>query len=312
MSGWRLLADIGGTNVRFARALADGSIDDLAGYRVEAFADLEAAILRYLETLSVAEPCREAAICAAGPVFDGEVQLTNAPWRVSASDVSRFAGGAPVMLVNDLEAVALALPHLGRRDLQPLGAARPMSEPARMLAVNVGTGFGAALALKAGDGWTSGPSEAGHMRLCALEEADAFLRDATGSQSVEDLLSGSGLLKMYRAHCEMRGAAPRAQSAEEVWGLAGGDATARCCATSFTRLLAGVTRDLALATAAWGGVFLCGGVVKDWARLADGEAFRKIFDAGGKMSHCLECTPSAVITREEVALLGLARMRVQQ
>lgn len=307
MSGWRLLADIGGTNVRFARALADGSIADPARFRVEAFADLEAAIEGYLKTVSVAGSCSEAAICAAGPVFNGAVQLTNAPWRVSAHEIGHLAGGVPVMLVNDLEAVALALPHLGSGDVRPLGDPRPAGDGARMLAVNVGTGFGAALALKAGDGWASAPSEAGHMRLCALEEADAVLAEATQSVAVEDLLSGSGLLKMYRAHCDRLGSQPAARLAEDVWRLASSDLAAQACLESFTRLLAGVARDLVLAGAAWGGMFLCGGVIKGWAPLADGQGFRRIFDAGGKMSHCLEGTRACVITRDEVALLGLAR-----
>lgn len=308
MSGWRLLADIGGTNVRFARALADGSIADPIRYRVEDFTDFKAAILRYLHTVAVPEPCMEAAICAAGPVFNGEVQLTNAPWRVSSGEVGRLAGGIAVVLVNDLEAVALALPYLRREDLQPVGGALRPADAERMLAVNVGTGFGAALALKSGNELTCVPSEAGHMRLCALEQEDAALLESTDIRAVEDLLSGKGLLKIYGAHCERLGVDPVARSAEDIWRLASGDAAARACVGSFTRSLAGVARDLVLATAAWGGVFLCGGVVRGWAPLADVKSFREVFEVSGKMPQYLERTPSAVITREEVALLGLARM----
>lgn len=311
MSGWRLLADIGGTNVRFARALADGSITDPARYRVEDFTGFEAAILRYLHTVAVAGPCMEAAICAAGPVFNGEVRLTNAPWRVSSGEIGRLAGGIPVVLVNDLEAVALALPYLRRDDRRPVGGELRPADAERMLAVNVGTGFGAALALGSGNELMCVPSEAGHMRLCALEREDAGLLGSTGSRAVEELLSGRGVLKIYGAHCERLGAEPAARSVEDIWRLASGDSAARACVGSFTRSLAGVARDLVLATAAWGGVFLCGGVVRGWAPLADVRSFREVFEASGKMKQHLERTPSAVITRDEVALLGLARMAVR-
>ena len=87
-------------------------------------------------------PC---AIAAAGPVDGNAVKLTNNAWIVDGAKISALMNGVPVAVVNDLEAVAAALPHLTPDDLTTLGAIAPVRPERRtMIAVNVGTGFGAA------------------------------------------------------------------------------------------------------------------------------------------------------------------------
>jgi glucokinase len=71
-----------------------------------------------------------------------------------------------------------------------------------------------------------------------------------------------------------------------------------------------VARDLALATAAWGGVFLTGGVVQGWSPLASARLFRASFEAGGKMQDRVRRIATAVIVRQDAAFLGLAHVPV--
>src|SRR5688572_29555396 len=48
----------------------------------------------------------------AGPVSGLVARLTNAPWLADAGAVARRLGGCPVAVINDLEAMATAIPVL--------------------------------------------------------------------------------------------------------------------------------------------------------------------------------------------------------
>lgn len=313
MSTWRLLSDIGGTNARFARSRQDGEIFARRIYNVSDFADFDSALRTYLTEDGTMEPCSSAAVSAAGPVLDGEVQLTNAHWRISEAGISQLVGDVPVCLFNDLEAVALALPHLEITDVRPIGdISKFPSSAQRMLALNVGTGFGAALILRLDDTWITCPSEAGHMSLGAQTEAELALLASSNSPgfTVEDALSGHGLVSLYRKQCDRLGMNASAATAEEVFASVSLDAAAHESMRIFTIWLGRVARDLTLATAAWGGVFLTGGVVQGWYSLASSRHFRTSFEDAAKMKEPLRRTYTAVITRPDVSLLGLARAPV--
>ena len=180
MTGLRLLADIGGTNARFA--LADGSaIPAPVVLPVAGYAQFGDALAEFLD----AHPGERGqigscAIAAAGPVSEGTIRLTNAPWVIDGRALAASLG-CRVGILNDLEAVASALPHLGSDDLHLLRAGDGPA-PAPMIAINVGTGFGAAVAVPVAGGWHPLATEPGHM--------------LHGQGTVEDILSGPGLAKL--------------------------------------------------------------------------------------------------------------------
>jgi len=304
----RLVADIGGTNARFALAAADGSLAHADNFSVADFATFDAALMTWLAGIGTNERGRvaSAAFAAAGPVDDGAVELTNAPWRLAARDISASLGGIPTGVFNDLEAVAYALPFLESADVADIGPqTRPMDQRARMVAVNVGTGFGAATAIPAQGGWLACPSEAGHMSLAPEGAEEAELLAAIvprRAATLEDVLSGSGVGAVY---AWLSGSAPLA--ADEVFARAGHDPAARRTADLISRWLGRAAGDLVLATAAWGGAFLLGGVVSGWYPLCDTEAFRAALEDKGKMRARMTGVFSGVVTRQDVALLGLAK-----
>jgi glucokinase len=308
-----LLADIGGTNASFARLNPDGEVVARRVYRVADFADFDAALGAYFADTGGLEGCGSAAVGAAGPVLDGEARLTNAPWRIGEARISQLAGGVPARLVNDLEAVALSLPHLKDTDLKPLGEVREVASRRRgMLALNVGTGFGAAVTFPVNGSWAVCPSEAGHMSFAARDEAERarFAKRGSLAVTVEDALSGRGLVSLYESECRRLGSEASAATAEEVFARVPLDAAAKQALAVFTQWLGRVARDLALATAAWGGVFLTGGVVQGWSALASAGLFRASFEAGGKMQDRVRRIATAVIVRQDAAFLGLAHVRV--
>ncbi len=309
MSGFRILADVGGSNVRFSRSYAPGELSALRTYSAAEFPSFYDALGAYLDETGGPVGCSAVAMGVAGPVDDGAVELTNSPWTIEAARIeTMMSAGGSVSLVNDLQAVALALPHLGAEDLSPIGEAK--RDPAHgrtMLALNVGTGFGAAAAVWTGRRWIALAGESGHMTLGARSERELILfQDA---DSIEDRLSGRGVPALHAGLSALAGR-PGEEEANcaEIFARAGADPLADELIALFSRLLGRVAGDLALAAAAWGGVYLCGGVVKGWAAAGGGAGFRDEFEAKGLMSRRMANVYSGVVIRSEVALFGLSHL----
>ena len=305
--GWRLVADVGGTNVRFARALAGGELADRSERGTAGYAAFTDAMEAYLAELGGAGGCESASIGAAGPVAGGEVRLTNGTWTIRKADVAAALGDVPVSLFNDLQAAALAIPWLEPGDLWPV--VRPEAAPAAggaRLAVNVGTGFGAAALVPVGAGWTSVAGEPGHITFGATTPEELALRSDLEpvAASVEDVLSGTGLVALYKL---LAGDAAAELNSQQVLARVGDDPAARRSVEVFTAVLARVTGDLVLATAAWGGVYLFGSVALGWRDRADLDAFREVFVAKDKMAARMATVPVHAVTNEAAPLIGLAR-----
>ena len=303
MSVRRLVADAGGTNVRFAMADARGELECLRTYQVDQFPTFVDALDAYLSQAGHPEAIAAAAIAAAGPVDGDQVRLTNNAWSIDRTRLPALPAGIPVALVNDLEAVAAALPHLSVADVEVIGGVAPGRPELRtMLAVNIGTGFGAASVMHRAGRWWTCPTEAGHTSLgTAAEEIDVLPKNA----SIEDVLSGQGLTQLYR---EIAGADRPARDAAAVFANVGVDTAAGRAVSICTDILGRTAGDLALATCAWGGVYLCGSVAVGWSAVADGTRFRAEFTRKGAMRKRMEQVPTVVIRRDNVALFGLAVM----
>jgi glucokinase len=304
----RLVADVGGTNARFALAAPDGQCEAAANLRVAGFAAFDDALAAYLQRLepSTRRRIASAAFAAAGPVERDAVRLTNAPWELAAHNIAEQLGGIPTAIFNDLQAVALALPFLDADDVLPIGPApfQPASTE-RMVAVNVGTGFGAATAIPAANNWLACPSEAGHMTLTSqgAEEADLLAAIVPGrTATLEDVLSGAGIGAVYGWL-----SASEPIAADAVFARVDTDPAGRRMVALMSRWLGRAAGDLVLASATWGGAFLLGGVVSGWHPLCDHAAFRAAFEDKGKMRTRMSGVFSGVVTRQDVALLGLAK-----
>lgn len=311
MTGWRLVADVGGTNVRFARAFRDGRLADRVERAVSEFPAFASALGRYLDQTGDLTGCEGARIAGAGPVADDAIRLTNIDWTIRAGEVSRVLRGAPVALFNDVQAAAMSVPHLSAEDLLPVvnGTGNPDPSAPR-LAVNIGTGFGAATLAHTEPGWISVPSEAGHMTLAATSAEEFALCTDPGRRfrSVEDVLSGPGLVSLHRHLTAPTGAqAAPAPRPRQILAQRDTDPVARRAAEMFTALLARICGDLVLATAAWGGLYLFGSVVLGWHDHRACEAFRSIFTAKQKMASRMAAVPVHVVGNDLAPLIGLAR-----
>lgn len=278
----RLIADIGGTNARFALVSREGRVEGAETLQVADHATLAQALDAYRARHPA--PVTEAAIAAAGPRIADAIDLTNAPWRIVGPDVSRRLDGAPVRLLNDLEAVALLLPLLMPGESELIGGGPSIGPPMPLIAINIGTGFGAALAVPlaaGGDGTLA--TEAGHIRLLPATPAEAEVIGP--ARTVEEVFSGPGLRRLRQRCATAGGRLPDAAS----------------------RLLGRVIGDLILATGAWGGAYLCGGVTSDFDGLFERAAVLSEIPGPGAMARRLGAVPLHLLRRPAPVLTALAR-----
>jgi glucokinase len=301
MTPWRLVSDVGGSNVRFARSTGGHRLETGHSYQLKDFPSFNAALSSYLAETGGVAGCIGAAIGVAGPVDGDHVALTNADWVIRAREVEPLIGGRTAKLVNDLEAVAPALPHLREEELAPIGEVSRRPEPSRMLALNVGTGFGAASIVPIPGGWFPCPGEPGHMTLSAVDAEE--LKLIGDARCVESLLSGRGVSRIY---ARLAGSETPTFTGADIFARVETDPVAAETVRRFSLLLGRVAGDLTVAMAAWGGVYLCGSVVAGWARAGGAAFFREPFEDKGAMTSRMRDVYSGVILRDDIALVGLS------
>ncbi len=312
----RLLADIGGTNARFAwQAAAGAPLQDLVTLACADHASLEAAVRHYLAGLTHGAP-QACAIAIANPVVGDQVRMTNHHWSFSIAGLRQALGLARLEVLNDFTALALALPHLRADELRAVGggAAQP---GAAIGLVGPGTGLGVSGLLPDGQGgWIPLHGEGGHVSLAPVGRREQavvdWLHQRHGHASAERAVSGMGLVDIHRALCAADGAPPPlgTLTAADVTAAALSGSDARCveAMSMMCAFLGSVAGNLALTLGAQGGVYIGGGIVP---RLGDAFArspFRERFEAKGRFRSYLAGIPVWVIaTPQSPALLGAAQ-----
>jgi len=302
----RLIADIGGTNARFAWSRAPGEFDKLVRFPVGDYATFEAALDAFLVLEPPHNAVEEAAVAAAGPLQGDEIRLTNGRWRVRLDALRDRLGTERVALVNDFVAVGHAVPHLDDSDLVPIGHRMPNRDGTEsLLAIGPGTGLGLCLIVPDGKrGWLINSTEAGHVRLAAVSQSqwDLFERlpDLASPPCAEDVLSGPGLARLHRAL-----GGPSLTPEAVSLAARRGDQLACCTVVDWFECLGRFAGDAVLVTGGVGGVLFAGAIVRELHEFVEDEVFRRAFEGSGRMTDLLRQTATAVIGLAEPGLSGL-------
>ena len=311
-----LVADIGGTNARFGWIDAPGAaVQHVRTLATADHAGPAEAAAAYLQDLraegGAALPAPRAAALAVATAVTGDViSYTNGSWRFACSALPAALGVATVRVLNDFEALALALPSL--RPAQFRAHAQPPRPQGVLAVVGPGTGLGVGAAVQTAGGWMALPGEGGHATLAPTDEEESRLlaqvRQWHTHVSAERLLSGIGLPVLHRAVCALAGAPDAGLTTPQIVerGLQGDDALARRTLEHFCALLGSFCGSVALTLGARGGLYIGGGIVPRLGEFFFESAFRARFEAKGRSSAYLAAVPTAVITDTLVALQGAA------
>ncbi|TXI83573.1 MULTISPECIES: glucokinase [unclassified Cupriavidus] len=313
----RLLADVGGTNVRFALETAPMEIGPVTALRVADYPSLEHAMRHYLDGLDgnhrgAASP-RHAAIGLANPVTGDHVKLTNHNWAFSIEAMRTSLGLDTLVAINDFTSLALALPYLPDTALVQVRSGTAVPTAPRAL-IGPGTGLGVSGLIPApGGGAVALAGEGGHIEVMPVTDDEWVAWRAAhrslGRVSAERLLSGMGLSHIHAALAAETGTlllAPLSPAQVTAGAIERGDPLCQRAFHVFCGLLGSVAADVALVLGARGGVYIGGGIVPRFVEAFAASAFAERFGAKGRMGKYLADIPVYVITAEYPALPGLA------
>jgi glucokinase len=306
-----LIGDIGGTNARFA--LIDGA--EAKPHRIPDvhtadFATIDDAIATKATAGAGARP-KSAVLAVAGPIVGDAIALTNCAWIVEPKKTLARFGLDEIILLNDFEAQSLCLPDLSPADITPIGDGVADPEGARVV-LGPGTGLGAAALVHADRRWIPVPGEGGHVDLGPVTARDfaiwPHLERAHGRISAEALLSGPGLMRLYRGIAAADGKAAKLTTPADVTtaGLGGTDPVAQETLSLFATYLGRFAGDFAMIFMARGGVYLAGGIPSRIAPALQSGAFRDAFVDKEPHRELLETLLTAIVVKTDAALAGIA------
>jgi glucokinase len=279
------------------------------------FSDLPAMIESFrTDPAVVGAPLDAACFGVAGPVTGDTAQLTNVPWRVDARQLARTFDIGHTALLNDLQAMAYAVPVLQPSELHGVQAGEPL-RGGNMALIAAGTGLGEALLHNVAGRFIPSPTEGGHADFAARTERDIDVLRAliqrVGRAEVESVLSGPGLVNLYRVTHGARCAEVNPDDADAPALITSAALDGRCAScvealNLFVEAYGAEAGNLALRSMSTGGLFIGGGIApKILPALTDGRFLRAFLDKS-PMHELLVHMPVQIILNAEAGLLGAA------
>jgi glucokinase len=299
----QIVADIGGTNARFAWVASDD--DQLRGiesFPCADFAFLLDAIHAYMRMGHVKRVDR-ICLAVAGPVESDWIDLPNNHWAFSRQELEASLN-VTVDIINDFSAQVLCIDGLAESELQWLGSPRPMGDGVKAV-MGPGTGLGVSAMLASGHIL---PSEAGHVAFAPVDQHEADLLKVLWQRyprvSVERVLSGMGLANLYWANCQLEGLCRELPAPEITAGAQAGDQYCLRAVADFYAILASMAGDVSLMMGAADGVYLSGGILPRILNLLDEAGFRRRFEDKGRFREFNTGVPLAIVLTEYPGLSG--------
>lgn len=311
-----LIADIGGTNSRFAHFTGDQngklSLVKTQWFKTRDFTSFKLLIDR-LEKSGFSLLPRNAdftVIAIAGPV---ERSVYSSPpfisWDIDLSNAEKDFGFIRCLLINDFVAQAYAC-------RSPVGESAEVILPGRVIpdasvaVLGAGTALGKAALVPDGEGgFVAVPSEGGHANFPFVDkreyEFQEFLIRELGEEYITAnyVVSGRGLVYIHKF---LTGKTLEAQ--EITSNINDNLETLTWAARFYGR----ICRNYALETVAQGGVYIAGGVAAKTPILLTHEAFAHEFRSSETMSSILKEIPVFLIRNEESGLWGAAFFGLQR
>jgi len=313
---WNLVADIGGTNARFA-AIPKGELQGELEFHhsvleYPSFSDLISKLKEELATYGIHAPPSAVCLAVACPADLEQIHFTNSHWSFSRSELMHWLDCDQLALINDFEAVAHGVTELTEGDYVQIGGQSPAPGKAIGL-IGAGTGLGVAALIPQNNDYYILDTEGGHADFAPVDRLQfavlEYLRGIYGRVSLERLLSGKGLFNIYSALCHMHAVPPTLTSPGEIVdaSLANTDEQALAALNMFCEAFGATTGNLALTLGSKGGVYIAGGVIPRFSEFFRTSGFRESFEDKGRFRTYLQPIPVFLINRSNLGLLGAAK-----
>jgi glucokinase len=253
-------------------------------------------------------------------VIEGVCRPANLPWTIDEQELAEAIRVPAATIINDFDAIGHGLALLAPADVVTLQRGKKIAHGTIAL-IGAGTGLGEAFLVWDGLRYRVQASEGGHVNFAARDELEWGLYAALQAEfqhvSYERVVSGSGLVRIYRYLVEARGGVERELIRDEMrrddpaaviarYGLANSDLVCAQAVDLFTSLLGAQAGNLALTVLATGGVYMAGGIAPRMVDKLRTGPFLRSFRDKGRLSRFVERVPVHVITKTNVGLLGAA------
>ena len=319
-----LAADVGGTHARIGLVVrsADGrrpvNVLHYHRYSCADWSGLTAMLQDFVQQLggtphaAASRRIQRCAVACAGYVLDDAIVNENLPWAVSIREIRESLGITRLAVINDFEAVAYATQFIDASETRAIIETAHPAANGPVLVMGPGTGLGSAVLLPGQPRAQVLATEAGQISLAPGNEREIEILRALARErahvSFEDVLSGPGLLKLYRVLCELRGGPARLLTPAEITGaaLAGNEAAAVEALQVFCGLLGSFVGDLVLLYGARGGVYLAGGILPQIQPFLLASTFAERYFNKGVMRAYLQQIPVRLIEHGQLGVIGAA------
>lgn len=308
MTTYALVGDVGGTNARLALCeVENGAISQAQTFSTSDYDNLEAVIRHYLDEQK--KDIKHACIAIACPITGDWVEMTNHDWAFSTKVMKEHLALESLEIINDFTAVSMAIPMLSEQEVIQFGGRAPV-EGKPIAIYGAGTGLGVSHLVHVDKRWISLPGEGGHVDFAPNSEEEGeileVLRAEIGHVSAERVLSGAGLVNLYRAIVKSDEREPENLKPKDVTERALKDTCIDCrrALSLFCVIMGRFGGNLALNLGTFGGVYIAGGIVPRFLDFFKASGFRAAFEDKGRFRDYLVDIPVYMITHDQPGLLG--------
>ncbi len=311
---WNLVADIGGTNARFA--VHDISCDEIKDTIVLSVAEhphFLNALHNFIDQIKQTgnwEPLpRAACMAVACPVDEDLIRFTNSHWTFSKSELSSELNQIHVEVINDFTAIAYSISALNSKEWFQLGEGKPQTDkPVAIL--GPGTGLGMCTLVPVNHGFMVLDGEGGHTHFAPTSAQEIAILNELKTRfelvSLERLLSGAGIINIYQALCNLQSADIIHQKAADITSAAieGNDGLAVEVLSVFCRILGTTAGNFAMMTGARGGVYIAGGIAPRIINFIANSECRSQFENKGRFTSYVKNIPLRILLKDQPGLHG--------
>lgn len=323
MEQFGLIADIGGTNARFALTpirkieggqglqLTESDLIEPTALNGAEYDTILDAVEAYLAGPAKDYPRPEHSVMAiACPTDQDQITMTNHTWSFKVSELKAALNFKSLKFINDYNALANAIPQLDDAGLIKIGPGE--AAKGKPIAVTgPGTGLGLAALAFSDIGPVTLETEGGHSHFAPTNAVEIdilkFLLTKHERVSNERLISGMGLENIYKALSFLAGE-EKSLTAPEI-SKAGVDKTDDLCEQAlahFCAIFGNYAGDVALSLGAKGGVYITGGIIPRFIEYFRSSEFRARFEAKARLSGFVQTIPTYVVVSDQPGLLGSA------
>ena len=307
---YNLVGDIGGTNARFALvAPGKSELMRIKTLQCTKFETVQEAIKSYLSSINDVEII-SACIASAGTTHLDIFKPANNAWVINKSNVSSALNDIHVNWINDFSAQALATTTLKDNDVIVINQGTVRPERVRLV-IGPGTGLGTCGLINSSNGWVPLPAQGGHSDFApnsSLEiEIWTLLQKQFGHVAVERILSGPGIVNLYKALCQINEKEVLFNSPSEITSAAikvNPDSISKETLHLFCRIFGSVTGTIALSTGCLGGIYITSDLVRNFLDFFIDSDFLKSFEDKGRLKYYMTDIPIFISKKENMGLIG--------